>query len=60
VRSSETFIEVTYQIQATTWWTLQPYFQYFFTPSGGIVNPNNPSQSVGNAAVFGLRSVVTF
>jgi porin len=60
VRSSETFLEVTYQIQATPWWTVQPDFQYFFTPGGGIVNPNNPSQSVGNAAVFGLRSVVTF
>jgi porin len=60
VRSSETFVEVTYQIQATPWWTLQPDFQYFFTPGGGISDPNNPSQSVGNAAVFGLRSVVTF
>ncbi len=60
VRSSETFIEVTYQVQATPWWTLQPDFQYFFTPGGGIVNPNNPAKSVGNAAVLGLRSVVTF
>jgi porin len=60
VRSSETFIEVTYQIQATPWWSVQPDFQYFFTPGGGIANPNNPGQSVGNAAVFGLRSVVTF
>jgi porin len=60
VRSSETFIEVTYQIQATPWWTVQPDFQYFFTPAGGVVNPNNPSKSIGNAAVFGLRSVVTF
>jgi porin len=60
VRSSETFIEVTYQMQATPWWTVQPDFQYFFTPGGGIVNANNPSHSVGNAAVCGLRSVVTF
>jgi porin len=60
VRSSETFLEVTYQIQATPWWTVQPDFQYFFTPGGGIANPNNPTKSVGNAAVFGLRSVVTF
>ena len=29
-------------------------------PGGGIVNPNDPSQSVGNEAVFGLRSIVTF
>ena len=60
IRSSETFVEVTYQIQATPWWTVQPDFQYFFTPGGGIVNPSNPSQSVPNAAVFGVRSVVTF
>ncbi|MBS0562444.1 MAG: carbohydrate porin [Proteobacteria bacterium] len=60
VRSSETFIEITYQFKATGWWTIQPDFQYFFTPGGGLQNPNNPSKSVGNAAVFGLRSVVTF
>ena len=60
VRSSETFVELTYQFKATGWWTLQPDFQYFFTPGGGIVNPNNPSKSVGNAAVFGMRGVMTF
>jgi porin len=60
VRGSETFIEVTYQIQATGWWQLQPDFQYVFNPGGGIQNPNNPPQRVGNEAVFGLRSVVTF
>jgi porin len=60
VRASETFVEVTYQVQVVPWWTVQPDFQYFFTPGGGIVNPNNPSKSVPNAAVFGLRSVVTF
>jgi porin len=60
VRGSETFIEVTYQIQATGWWQLQPDFQYVFNPGGGIQNPNNPTQRVGNEAIFGLRSVVTF
>ena len=60
VRSSETFIEITYQFKATGWWTLQPDFQYYFTPGGGLLNPNDPSKSVGNAAVFGMRSVVTF
>jgi porin len=39
---------------------VQPDFQYFFTPGGGIVNPSNASQSVGNAAVFGVRSVLSF
>jgi porin len=60
VRGSETFIEVTYQIQATGWWQLQPDFQYVFNPGGGIQNPNNPAQRVGNEAIFGLRSIVTF
>ena len=60
VRGSETFIEVTYQIQATGWWQLQPDFQYVFNPGGGVQNPNNPTQRVGNEAIFGLRSIVTF
>jgi porin len=60
VRGSETFIEVTYQIQATGWWQLQPDFQYVFNPGAGIQDPNNPAQRVGNEAIFGMRSVVTF
>jgi len=60
VRGAETFIEITYQIQANGWWQLQPDFQYVFNPGGGILKPNNPAQSVGNEAIFGLRSVVTF
>ena len=60
VRSSETFIEVTYQIQATPWWVVQPDFQYVFTPGGGIVNPADPSKSIANEAVLGVRSVITF
>jgi porin len=60
VRGSETFIEVTYQFHATGWWQVQPDFQYVFNPSGGIPNPNNPSQRIGNEAIFGLRSTITF
>jgi porin len=60
VRGTETFIEVTYQFQATGWWLLQPDFQYVFNPGGGIPNPNNPSQRIGNEAIFGLRSTITF
>ena len=60
VRGSETFIEVTYQFHATGWWQVQPDFQYVFNPGGGIPNPNNPSQRIGNEAIFGLRSTITF
>ena len=31
-----------------------------FNPSGGILNPNNPTKTIGSAAVFGLRAVVVF
>jgi porin len=60
VRSTETFIEVTYQCQVAGWWQLQPDFQYFIRPGAGILDPNNPTSRVGDEAVFGLRSVVTF
>ncbi len=60
VRGTETLIEVTYQYTGAPWWQLQPDFQYVFNPGGGISNPNNPSQRVGNEAIFGLRSVLTF
>jgi porin len=60
VRSVETFIEVTYQAQVSGWWQLQPDFQYVFRPGGGIVNPANPPQRIGNEAILGMRSIVTF
>ncbi len=60
VRGAETFIEVTYQAVITPWMTLQPDFQYFFTPSGGVPNPNQPGQRIGNEAVFGLRTNIVF
>ncbi len=60
IRSSESFIEVTYQYQAAPWWTVQPDFQYVFTPAGGVPNPLRPNQRIGNAAVFGVRTNIVF
>jgi porin len=57
---TETFIELTYQCQLTGWWQMQPDFQYVFRPGGGIPNPNDPSQTLSNEAIFALRSIVTF
>ena len=56
VRSAETVVEATYQYQVTPWWLLQGEFQYFFRPNGGSVN----GVHIGNEAVAGLRTVVTF
>jgi porin len=60
VRSTETFIELTYQINVAPWWQVQPDFQYVFNPSGGIANPTDPTKRVGNEAIFGLRNTITF
>ncbi|WP_428490580.1 carbohydrate porin [Rhodopila sp.] len=60
IRSSESFIELTYQAQIAPWWILQPDLQYVFTPGGGVANPLIPGQRVGNEMVLGLRTSVTF
>ena len=60
IRSSETVLELTYQAQLAPWWQMQPDFQYVFNPSGGISNPDGSARRVGNAAILGLRTVVTF
>jgi porin len=60
IRSSETVVELTYQVQAAPWWLLQPDVQYVLNPGGGILNPDDPRHRVGDAAVLGLRTSVTF
>jgi len=60
VRGAETFLEITYQVQLAPWWQVQPDFQYFWMPGGGVANPNKPTQRIGNEAILGVRTVVTF
>ncbi len=60
IRSSESFIEITYQAQIAPWWQVQPDFQYIFTPAGGVPNPVVAGKRIGNEAIFGLRTNVTF
>ncbi len=60
VRSSETFIELTYQYSVAPWWQVQPDFQYVWTPGGGIANPLNPAKRIGNETIFGVRTSVVF
>lgn len=60
VRSAETIVEATYQYQVTPWWQMQADFQYTFCPAGGIPNPDDPSQRVGNEAVVGVRTNIVF
>ena len=60
VRSTETFVEATYQIQIFPWWQLQTDVQYIANPGAAIANPNEPTQKIKNELVFGLRTNLTF
>jgi len=60
IRRHETVLELTYQAQLAPWWQLQPTAQYVFNPNGGVPNPQSPAKRLGDAAVFGLRTTVTF
>jgi porin len=60
VGNGETFVEITYQYQLTKWCQIQPDFQYFFHPGGGVANPRFPNQPIKNEAVIGLRVNIAF
>ena len=60
IRRFEALLELTYQAQIAPWWQVQPDAQYVFNPNGGVPNPLNPRKRVGDAAVFGVRTNVTF
>jgi porin len=52
--------EATYQYQVSPWWMLQADAQYFFRPSGGIPQADNPTTRIGNEFVIGLRTNIGF
>ncbi|MGS0740791.1 carbohydrate porin [Glaciimonas sp. GG7] len=60
VRSSESFVEMTYQYQVTPWLQLQPDIQYVFNPGAGVVNQYDPLRRVKNELVLGLRTNISF
>ncbi|MFX5734599.1 carbohydrate porin [Acinetobacter baumannii] len=54
--------EATYVAMAAPGVAVQPVFQYVIHPGGGAVNPNDPTQTqrIKDAAVFGVRTTITF
>jgi porin len=60
VRTTETFLEATYQIQVLPSWQIQPDVQYIINPGGGLANPDEPTQKIKNEFVVGLRTNITF
>jgi porin len=59
-RSSETFLEATYQYAATPWLQLQPDVQYVFNPGAGQANPYNPQRRIKDELIFGIRTNILF
>ena len=60
IRRHESVLELTYQVQVMPWLQVQPMAQYFFKINGGVPNPAQPNKRIGDAAVLGLRSELTF
>ena len=60
VRSSEKFIELTYQYQLKPWIQIQPDIQYVNNPGAGIPHPDNPNNRIKNELVIGVRTNVSF
>ncbi len=58
VRSHETVLELTYQMQIAPWMTLQPDMQFVFNPGGRVFNDNGSVRP--NALILGLRSAIIF
>jgi len=58
VRSSETFVEATYQYTVYPWLQLQPDVQFVMNPGAGLLDPANPSRRLGNETVIGLRTII--
>ena len=57
-QGTEYHLELTYQIQATPWFILQPDIQGIVSPSGGVLD--SKGQRVHDEAIFGLHGNVTF
>jgi porin len=58
-RTSETFVEVTYQYSVAPWLQLQPDFQYVFNPGGGVANAGGTGK-IKDEAVIGVRTNILF
>jgi porin len=58
-RTSETFVEVTYQYAVAPWLQLQPDFQYVFNPGGGLANLAGTAK-IKDEAVIGVRTNILF
>ena len=60
IRSSEKYVELTYQYQLKPWIQIQPDIQYVFNPGAGVPRPDDPSARIKNELVVGVRTNISF
>ena len=63
VRSSEKFVELTYQYQWKPWLQVQPDLQYVFNPGAGVADPDTPADAtsrIRDELVLGVRTNIVF
>jgi porin len=60
VRDAERLLSLSYLAEIRKGWVVHPSFQYIIHPGGGYVLDAGVPRAVGNAVVFGVRTVVKF
>jgi porin len=62
IRDFEAIVEVTYQVQFASNWSVQPTLQYIVHPGGHVPDPGDPSGAVAirDAFVVGVRNMLKF
>ena len=60
IRDHEMVFEVSYAAQIAPWWIVQPDLQVIVHPGGNVADPNDPTATVGNAVIAGIRSTIKF
>ena len=62
IRDFEAILEITYGAQITPNFLFQPVFEYIVHPGGGVVDPNDPTQThrIKDAVMLGVRTTITY
>jgi len=60
IRSSEKYVEMTYQFQLKPWIQIQPDIQYVFNPGAGVAIQDDSSVRIKNELVMGIRTNISF
>ncbi len=60
IRSSEKYVELTYQYQLKPWLQIQPDLQYVSNPGAGLPRPDDAGVRIKNELVIGIRTNISF